>query len=152
MSICSPTICTGCGACFNVCPVEAISMCPDDEGFLQPVIDQHRCTKCGLCEKHCPVLHPPQIDQMLEPEVYAVWHKDKNTRRESSSGGAFSALAENVIDAGGVVFGAAYDGQMHVRHISVSTREELPNLRGSKYVQSATGETFREVRSFLKSG
>ena len=35
--------CCGCTACFNICPKNAISMQPDEEGFLYPVVDQEKC-------------------------------------------------------------------------------------------------------------
>lgn len=45
--------CCGCSAYMSVCPRMAISMQPDEEVFLYPVIDETKCIKCGLCEKVC---------------------------------------------------------------------------------------------------
>ena len=42
-------MCTGCGACNNICPVGAISMKPDKYGFLYPEIDDSMCIDCGRC-------------------------------------------------------------------------------------------------------
>lgn len=47
--------CCGCGACFAICPVKAISMVDDDEGFDYPVIDPGTCSKCYQCIKICPL-------------------------------------------------------------------------------------------------
>ena len=50
--------CCGCGACRAVCPVGAITMKPDKEGFLRPAVDAAKCVNCGKCAAVCPVLHP----------------------------------------------------------------------------------------------
>ena len=42
--------CTGCEACVDTCPVEAISMV---DGVAQ--INQDECTECGACVGECPV-------------------------------------------------------------------------------------------------
>lgn len=58
VELCSVEKCTGCGACYNVCPKQAISMQADEEGFLRPSIDIGKCIDCGLCRKVCPPLNP----------------------------------------------------------------------------------------------
>ena len=45
--------CCGCGACYMICPKEAIAMVPDEEGFLYPQVDHERCIKCLKCLKAC---------------------------------------------------------------------------------------------------
>jgi len=45
--------CCGCTACYAVCPKGAISMQPDEEGFLYPVIDEGKCVCCYKCLKVC---------------------------------------------------------------------------------------------------
>ena len=45
--------CSGCSACANICPHDAIRMNPDALGFLYPSVDKSKCTDCGLCEKVC---------------------------------------------------------------------------------------------------
>lgn len=47
--------CCGCSACCSVCAAAAISMKPDEEGFLYPVIDPEKCKDCGLCVRVCPI-------------------------------------------------------------------------------------------------
>ena len=49
--------CSGCSACANICPQNAISMQPSKEGFLIPIVNEELCSKCGLCVKICPVLN-----------------------------------------------------------------------------------------------
>ena len=43
--------CCGCTACASSCPKSAITMVPDEEGFLYPKIDMRRCIECGACER-----------------------------------------------------------------------------------------------------
>ena len=127
-------------------------MIPDSEGFLAPEIDQSRCIGCKLCETVCPVLSQMIFPEDCHPDVFAAWHKNAEVRNESSSGGAFSALAEIILNRGGVVFGAAYDENMQVHHIFIETKKELDLLRQSKYVQSDSKNCFRKVRIFLSQG
>lgn len=141
--------CTGCTACASVCPHRAITMERDEEGFAFPRIHPDKCVRCGRCKAVCPILHP--LEARPAPAVFAAWNRDPVIRRDSSSGGAFSALADYVLEQGGAVFGAAMDGQQRVRHTVCFRKEELWRLRGSKYVQSDLGETFALVRRMLKT-
>jgi len=151
--------CTGCAACAGACPEDCITMQPDAEGFLNPQIVSAACTDCGLCRNICPVSpaefpaeRPQQGQQWLgTPEVFAAWHLDEDIRHKSSSGGVFTALANNILARGGVVVGAAFDDQLVVRHTIIETPADLHRLRGSKYVQSETSSAlFRQVRNLLK--
>lgn len=69
-------LCTGCSACFNGCPVDAISMIENEQGFYEPSIDYEKCIKCGKCERICPVLHPNRKNSR-NPECYAVINNDE---------------------------------------------------------------------------
>lgn len=125
-------------------------MVSDSEGFWFPEIDHERCADCGLCQDACPMLHVEEVDHPAPQKVYACWNSNEAVRFQSSSGGAFSALAGQVLDEGGVAFGAAFDDGMKVRHIVVSKKEELGRLRGSKYVQSDIGSAYLEVKKCLE--
>lgn len=143
--------CTGCGACAQKCPKGCISMEPDDYGFLYPRTDSAQCIDCGLCSRVCPVTKAfPK--QETGPVCYAANAKNEEIRFHSSSGGVFSLLALRVMTQGGVVFGAALGEDQHVYHIGIEAREELPQLQGSKYIQSEIGDAYRQVESFLKEG
>ena len=148
--LCKAEDCTGCTACAAVCPVGAIQMKPDHEGFLRPVVGEN-CILCRKCEKACPALTQPVKGP--DPNcAHAVWNRDETVRTGSSSGGVFSLLAGHVLDQGGVVFGAAFDGYMTVRHTCATNEKELAAMRGSKYVQSDLGETFHQVKEQLEEG
>lgn len=143
--------CTGCFACMICCPRDAISVVEDREGFLYPQVDSGKCNSCGYCLDKCPVQASikKQIDPLI---VYAAWTKNPDLLKESTSGGVFSEVARNVLEEGGVVFGAAYDADMSVMHIAVETLDELHKLRGSKYVQSDICSALRQATTYIKAG
>lgn len=142
--------CVGCFACATTCPTQCIAMKPDLEGFLYPVVDELLCTGCGRCRAICPALHVPLPGP--EPDAYACIAADANVRRLSSSGGVFTLLAEQVLQDGGVVFGASFGSRFDVVHSSAEQSEEVARLRGAKYVQSAVGGALDEVSALLRAG
>ena len=142
--------CCGCHACASVCARHSITMQEDNEGFLYPVVDTSTCTNCGLCEKVCPVIH--QSAPVAPQATYIAINRDEEIRLQSSSGGIFTLLAEQVIAEGGVVFGARFDEDWSVIHAWTDTVDGLAAFRGSKYVQSRIGDTYSEARAFLQQG
>lgn len=145
--------CCGCHACAIRCPKQCITMERDEEGFWYPKVDESACVSCGLCEKVCPVLNAVPGDETAVPKAYAAMNEETSVRMESSSGGVFSALAQQVIGGGGIVFGAAWaDGHREVGHIGVEKEEDLALLRGSKYVQSTMGDCYAQAKAALTAG
>ena len=142
--------CCGCHACATVCAKHSITMQADEEGFLYPVVDKGTCVECGLCEKVCPIIN--QNDSRKPLKVYAAKNQNEEVRKQSSSGGIFTLLAEAVIAENGVVFGARFDESWNVVHSWTDTIEDLDFFRGSKYVQSTIGSTYKEAREFLQQG
>ncbi len=143
--------CCGCGACANKCPKGAISMKPNKEGFLHPEIDKELCVECGACEKACLGLAPAK-NTGNKPQAFIVQHKNDTIRYQSTSGGAFTAIAEEIINRGGVVFGAAMTAELSVKHICVKNIDELARFRNSKYVQSEIGSCYKEAKERLVLG
>lgn len=143
-------LCTGCGACLNSCPVDAITMQTDQEGFAYPRVQEEKCINCGLCEKRCPVLHPA-YNNMERPECYAMMAQDQE-RMSSSSGGFVPVVARWVLRQGGSVFGAAWDESWNVRHIEITDEAELHEIKGSKYLQGSTGQSYLLARRRLEEG
>lgn len=149
ISITQKQDCCGCNACAQICPKQCITMQEDNEGFLYPRVDTENCIDCHLCEKICPVSNHGTERKPLK--VYAAINKDEEVRQQSSSGGIFTALAEQVIKQGGVVFGARFDEQWQVKHDYAETMEGLAAFRGSKYLQSRIENTYQEAERFLKA-
>lgn len=142
--------CSGCSACANVCPKNCIAMRKDELGFLYPQVDKERCVDCSLCERVCPDSSSKDQDLLAS---FAAQATDDEVRRESSSGGLFSLIAQDFLSKNGVVFGAAFTEDFYgVRHIAVQTKEELYKLQGSKYLQSDLGDSFRAVKEYLEEG
>ena len=125
-------------------------MAPDSEGFLYPEVDRQKCIHCGKCEQVCPEIVPCSTSPVLD--TYAAYRNDLSKRLQSASGGIFAVLAEYVLRNNGVVFGAAFDEQWNLRHCAIQSFKDLPNLLGSKYVQSTIGTSFREAAHYLKCG
>ena len=144
--------CTGCFACFNVCPKDAIKMLLDDEGFFYPHIDNKRCVECGRCVDVCSIKHMKRIyEKNEESEVISV-QADDAIREKSSSGGIFYYFAKSVLDRGGIVYGAAYDKDSKLVCHTSTDQTKLEQIMRSKYVQSNIKNTFREVRANLQKG
>lgn len=143
--------CSGCAACANICPKNAITMTRDTEGFAYPKINPELCIKCGKCDATCPALNYVKNSPTDFPTTFVATYDNDKILRYSSSGGIFTALSELVLNDGGIIFGAAFDKNWHVFHTSARTLDELENLRGSKYVQSQIGDVYRQVRDALKS-
>ncbi|MEI3363097.1 MAG: coenzyme F420 hydrogenase/dehydrogenase beta subunit N-terminal domain-containing protein [Oscillospiraceae bacterium] len=120
----------------------------DREGFSYPAIDLDRCIRCGHCTAICPLLREREPSPL--PAAFAAWNRNDLVRKDSTSGGVFTTLAEYILESGGVVYGAAMDSRQHLRHIACFCKEDLWRLRGAKYVQSDLGKTFREIREALK--
>lgn len=146
--------CCACGACVNICPRDAISFVPDEYGFMYPNIDEESCIHCGACERVCDWKQQKNQTERKSKCYFAV-RKDKDLLKRSTSGGMFSVMAENILEDGGIVFGCTLEktqAGFFAHHIGVAKESELERLRGSKYVQSNTENTFSQVRMALNEG
>ena len=131
----------------QVCPKHCISFKQDHEGFFYPEANADICIQCGLCEKVCPVLHP--YGEHKPQEVLAAINKDEEVRMESSSGGVFTLLAEEIINQGGAVFGVRFDDQWQAVFDYAETTEMLAAFRGSIYLQARVGNSFAKCKQLL---
>lgn len=142
--------CCGCTACSSICPKKAIVMKQDEEGFVYPIIDKSKCVNCGLCDKVCPVKNAKENNK--NQHAYIFQNSNDEIRRESTSGGAFTAIAEYVIKNNGIVYGAIFDENYKVIHIGIDKKEELYKFRNSKYVQSEICNCYPEIKEHLDNG
>ena len=145
-------VCCGCCACEQACPKHSIMMKMDEEGFFYPHVNQETCIDCHLCENVCPIINvEPETDKPQTAHLIQI--KDAVIRKESTSGGSFTAIAKWIIRQGGVVFGAVLDMEsFEVHHRWVDNETELSLFRNSKYVQSHIDKCFQDVMKFLKEG
>ena len=146
--------CCGCNACGDACPTGAIRFELDGEGFLYPVVDEEKCVNCGLCEKTCPQLHFEELkkNEFSEPKCFAAVHRNFSILFDSTSGGAFSALANVIYRQGGYVGGAIWNEDFSIRQYISDNKNDLPKLRSSKYAQSDAQGFYKAVKSALGSG
>ena len=143
--------CCGCSACYSVCPKNCITMSEDEEGFLYPHVDKNICIDCGLCEKVCPILRYQQPKPKAQ-KAFVVQHRDKTVLAQSTSGGAYTAIAKWILDKDGVVFGVRLNDLFEAEHCYIERYDDLRLFRNSKYVQSKIGDTYKQVRDYLKEG
>lgn len=146
----SKSLCCGCSACSSCCPKHCITMVEDTEGFLYPSVDETLCVDCGLCEKVCHEINP--YEGRMPLEIKAGQSEDETVRRESSSGGLFSLLAQKCIEKNGVVFGVRFDENWQCEFDYSETLQGIKQFRGSKYVQAQVGTAYKDALRFLQEG
>lgn len=146
--------CCGCRACEQICPVSAIEMQPDEEGFLYPVINHDMCVQCKKCISVCPLQRKVKMDGLGKHQVKTAvaYQKDEVKRMRSRSGGVFAAVSDVILDEQGVVYGVGFNNDLTVSHMRAITTEKRNSFCGSKYVQSDTVSTFSNVFEDLQSG
>lgn len=145
--------CCGCGACAVACAKHAITMQPNEYGFVYPMLNEMACVHCGKCVEVCSAITGvSRNDPMI---AFAAVGRDKKLIRHSASGGAFASLAEAFLQKGGIVAGAVLDCTdegVTAYHILTSDSNDLKRIQGSKYVQSDAWRCFDAVQLALKEG
>lgn len=106
--------CCGCHACMNACPVNAIRMEANKEGFLLPNVDGNTCIKCGKCDKACPHLNGANNIEKYSLESFRdipsyLYFLDSKEREDSASGGFVVAAMKSCLDRGGLVCGCVWE-------------------------------------------
>ena len=141
--------CTGCTACLNSCHKNAIQMKSDAIGFLYPLIDTSLCINCGKCVSVCPASEEAEGKQTRINAYYGAI-ADSEIVKKSSSGGAFTLMASNILSQKGLVIGAAIDYKSLDVVYSSTDSCTLDDLRRSKYVSSYPKDIFSEIEKALK--
>ena len=143
--------CTGCSACYNVCPVDAISMKFNFEGFLYPYIDDSLCVNCAKCVRCCHIVNTKELK--FPEETYCGAGKGEFIEN-SASGGIFAVFAKYVIEElSGVVYGVELDLRDNIcRHVEINKVEDIHRIQNSKYVQSEISGVFPLCKKNLLEG
>lgn len=137
-------------ACYSACPVGAINIIQNKEGFFVPEINHEKCIKCGLCSSVCPQNRNEIVKNQPADYCFAA-QAIKDECQKSSSGAVFPLLANYILEQGGYVCGAAYREDFKVvEHIIIDQKSELQKLRSSKYVQSFVGNVLKEIKTLLE--
>lgn len=83
-------------------------------------------------------------------KAYACYNQDEAIRNKSTSGGIFYLVAKYVIEnLNGYVCAAVFDKNFKVVHRITNRLQEVEQMLGSKYPQSALGNTFKEIKALL---
>lgn len=147
--ICNKKDCTGCFACYNICPKEAIIMEKDEYGNVYPKIIKEKCINCELCKKVCPQLKE-KLDFKEPITAYAMYNKDSKKRSESASGGAAATFYEFILNKKGVIYGASnLFGKEEFTFIRIEDKKDLYKVKGSKYVHCYINDILKQVRKDL---
>ncbi len=144
--------CCGCGACESQCPVQAISIQENENGFWEKIVDEDKCVHCKKCLTVCPFyqVNSRPLRNMKKLVAYKSECLKGGRRTASSSGAVGADLVQTLLSEGYVISGCAYDKRDNrARHICFdkSNAEKAKQIRGSKYIQSDT----RAVMNMLAS-
>ncbi len=140
--------CSGCTACKNICPKNAIQMIEDEKGFKYPIIDKEKCIDCGACYRICPNIKKEENNKIIE--TYGVKHRNENERITSRSGGVFVALSDYILNQGGVVYGVKQNKDFTVCHGRAESKKQRDEFKGSKYIQSDMNDIIKKVKQDLR--
>lgn len=144
--------CCGCGACMNICPVQAIKMIEDEDGFIYPSINREKCIECFLCKKHCGYQNFSSQNMPLETFVA---QSTNSSLQLSASGGVFSSISTNFLQNDGIVYGVSLEyknNMLEPEHICINNLDDLIKLQGSKYIQSKINYSYKNIKKSLKEG
>lgn len=144
--------CCACKTCMVACPVAAVKIVIDSDGYEQIAVDDKVCIQCGLCEKVCPILSVPRLSEKEPLSCGAVCAKNEQTKYQGSSGGLFGVLAYSTFRKNGVVYGAAFDELLNLKTTRVEKEGEIAPLFKSKYLLCDTGESFKNIKLDLDKG
>ena len=146
----SKSTCYGCLACIYSCPTGALTIADCFDKFAYPALDTAKCVNCGKCKAVCP---NDNADKVVNPvkATYALKYRDNDVRLHSSSGGAFTAITDLLLNQGYKVYGAAFDESFKVRHIGTTLTSVRDRMRGSKYVESSLEGIFPQIKDELEN-
>lgn len=146
--------CTSCSMCSAVCPVEAISIHLDADGFYRPIISD-KCINCGLCTKVCykfdKDIKMSGPNDLSNYNLYGASVKDSGLLKLSTSGGVADVLAKSLVSDGFNCIGVVYDNENNIAKSCVAQNiADTDAFRGSKYIQSYTETAFKQLVSDTK--
>lgn len=138
--------CSGCGACYVVCPKNAIKMVSNEKGFVTPIINEKQCIECGKCLRIC----NEKLDVNQVKKTYILQHKQEEVYNTSQSGGAFTLFADYVLENNGILYGAHLNEKKLLSHFRVASISERNLMHGSIYIQSNAFKVFKDIEKDLK--
>lgn len=151
-SICDENLCSGCGACLNICPKNCIELIEDDLDCLKPYINEDMCINCNMCAKVCPQLNKPVL--CTPKSCYAAYIKNPDKRLDSASGGIARAFYEYTLKniKNSKITGVYFDENFQTEFLLTDKTEDILKFQGSKYVQANPGYIYKQTGDELKKG
>lgn len=142
------SLCCGCGACASECPVEAIDIKRNNDGFFRARVDNEKCINCGKCVNVCPFNKRDEaISKIKNCALYSYKDYDDNVLKVSSSGGFAYRLSLYFLSKGYTVAGCTFDKNTQTaKHILIASQENLHLLQGSKYMQSSFFDVIDKIK------
>jgi coenzyme F420-reducing hydrogenase beta subunit len=134
-------------ACISVCKQKAIIIKKDECDFSYLEISELNCVDCGNCDDVCPIIKHSK--NLKVKNVHAIITPNKKT---GSSVGVFKTIANTFVLDGGIVFGAAFDENLQLKHFGVENADDLLSLCRSKYLKSDTQSVYFDIKKHLIEG
>ena len=141
--------CSGCLACYNACPENAVRMAVKD-GFYKSIIESDQCIQCGICNEVCALEKHQSNDTHKPIKIFGGITKEKKNWLRCASGGAFYDICRSFGDNQTYVFGTIMDEALVTKVECTQGVESAAVFSDSKYVQSFVGRKFRECKRLLQ--
>lgn len=143
--------CSGCGACYAVCPKNAIIYEINEEGFFEARVDKKKCINCGKCVKVCAKNPINNINILEKGKLYAARTRNDEILKKCTSGGIAYEIGKYGVENGYYLVGTIYNYEKNIAEtIITDDLNGLNKLVGSKYLQSRSNDSFKELITLLK--
>jgi ferredoxin len=141
--------CSGCGACELICKKKAIKIILNGNGFYEAAVDNNLCIHCKECRSVCPYGSAAPVKITYKHSLFAVFSKNIQVLKTSSSGGLGRELAEYFHGvAGSDVFGCTYNvlkRRAETIYVCPDDHDKIRLLDGSKYIQSNMSGIYKKL-------
>ena len=141
-TVCNENMCSGCMACIDICPKQAIHI-SDTLKEYNAIIDDSKCINCNLCHNVCQFNNAPVLKKPIK--WYEGWAQDE-IRKNSSSGGAATALI-NSFDSD--ICSCVFKEGKFIFEFDNGDKEKYS---GSKYIKSSPIGVYKEINKRVKLG
>ncbi len=144
--IISTGVCTECGACVAICPVDALTGTWTDERYVPKLTG--KCIACGLCYAVCPRTFV--FPERLVGNYIEAWKAQSLIHEEGQNGGVVSSLLEHALttrEVERVVCGSSMtDIPWKPQAVTIANPKDIPT--GTVYSHAPViGHVIRELRS-----
>ena len=139
-------VCSGCGACENICPKKCIRIDKVNKKRFLQIIDRTRCIKCDLCEKVCPHNNVNLYDSI---EAYNGFSNTPSVIERSSSGGIATEIYKYCLQQGILCVGVALTNSGKIEYKFLSNEKDIRLAAGSKYAYSYMNDMYESICSIL---